>query len=119
MSNPHRTASTRSIATTSDRELLDQLDQLVANAVRGDRHAIGAIAIAFGPMLLQEVRKELGPLFENEGGDVLQDFFLAMTEAQLTFPSIRGAGVPWMKRTARTFARQHLLERGRAGGEAG
>ena len=119
MSNPHRTASTRRIPTATDRELLDQLDELVSSAVRGDRHAIGAIAIAFGPILLQEVRKELGPLFENDGGDVLQDFFLAMTEEQLTFPAISGAGVPWMKRTARAFARQHLLERGRAGGEAG
>src|SRR5271156_6153241 len=98
MTKSHRNVAIRFIRTASDRELLDQLDELVSDAVAGDRRAIGAIAIAFGPTLLKEIRRELGALFAQDEGDVMQDFCLAMTEGKLTFPPIRGAALPWMKR---------------------
>jgi DNA-directed RNA polymerase specialized sigma24 family protein len=102
----------RPVHTLTDGELLDELDQLVAAAARGDRQAIGAIAIAFGPLLVKEVRQELGELFQHDAGDVLQDFFLALLEGKLTFPSIRGGALPWMKREVRSLAREHLRRRG-------
>lgn len=63
-------------------DLLDQGDQLVVVATRGDRRAVGAIAIAFGPTLNAEARKALGPTWEQESADVLQEFFLALCEVR-------------------------------------
>ncbi len=115
----HRNVAIRPIHTATDAELLDQLDQLVADATAGDTHAIGAIAIAFGPALLKEIHVELGALFHQDAGDVLQDFFLALTEARLTFPLIRGGALPWMKRMVRLLAREHLRHRGNDWGQPG
>jgi hypothetical protein len=54
--------------TATDDELLDQLDHLVGLAALGDRAAIGAVAIAFGPTLLDEARAALGPTREQDAG---------------------------------------------------
>ena len=56
----------------NDDDLLDDLDELVANAARGDGRAVGAIAIAFGPMLLAVARVELGAAHAADDADVLQ-----------------------------------------------
>jgi hypothetical protein len=98
-------------------DLLDQGDQLVVAATRGDRRAVGAIAIAFGPTLNDEAREALGPKWEQESADVLQEFFLALCEGELEMPPIRGAGVPWMLREVRGIARRYVEER--EGPEAG
>ena len=71
------------IATATDEELRGQFDELVRNAVGGDRWAIGAIAIALGATLLEEARQELGEGREHEAWDGLQQFFLAMTEGTM------------------------------------
>jgi hypothetical protein len=42
-----------------------------------------------------------------------------MTEGKPTFPLIRGAALPWMKRMVRSFAQQHLRSRQREWGLAG
>ncbi len=115
----HRNVAIRFIYTATDRELLDQLDELVVDAVSGDRRAVGAIAIAFGPTLLKEIRRELGPIFLQDEGTVMQDFCLAMIEGRLTFPPIRGAALPWMKRIVRSLAREHLRRREREWGAEG
>ena len=44
-----------------------------------DGRAIGAIAIALGPTLLNEARTVLGEL-DDEADDVLRDFFLFLVE---------------------------------------
>jgi DNA-directed RNA polymerase specialized sigma24 family protein len=93
----------RSLPST-DRQLLDQLDELVAAAAAGNTRAIGAIAIAFTPLLLKEARQELGRRHRQDAGDVLQEFFLALVVGKLTFPSIRGGALPWMKREVRSLA---------------
>jgi hypothetical protein len=98
----------------TDEQRLDELDELVANAARGDR-----FAIALSPRLLAEAREALGELFAQDDGDVLQDFFTALCEGKLSFPPIRGAGVPWMMRMIREKAWGHLARRGPYGGEAG
>lgn len=119
MTKSHRNVAIRYIYTASDRELLDQLDELVSDATAGDTRAVGAIAIAFGPTLLKEIRRELGPIFVQDEGDVMQGFCLALTNRKLTFPPIRGAALPWMKRMVRSFAREHLRRREREWGLAG
>ncbi len=111
--------ATRILPTDTDEQRIDELDELVGNAARGDRFAIGCIAIALSPRLLAEARDELGELFASDGGDVLQEFFLALCEGRLTFPAIRGAGVPWLSRQVREMAREHLAKRGGWTGEAG
>jgi hypothetical protein len=105
--------------TATDTELLDELDQLVADATAGNAHAVGAIAIAFGPLLLQEIHGALGALYRQDAGEVLQQFLLSLTEARLVMPPIRGGALPWMKRTVRSMAREHLRQRSGDWGEAG
>jgi hypothetical protein len=109
MNTKHRTnVSVAFIFTASDDELLEALDVLVANAAAGDRNAVGAIAIAFGPVLLDEARNELGRVHEQDAGDVVQQFYLELLEGILRFPAIRGAAIPWMKRMVRVIARVHV-----------
>jgi hypothetical protein len=79
----------------TDAQRLDDFDALVALATQGDRRAIGAIAIAMSPMLLDEARGLLGD-FEHEAGDVLQDFFVWMLEGKTRFTPARGRALPWM-----------------------
>jgi hypothetical protein len=96
------------IATATDEEVREQFDDLVAKAVGGDRRAIGAIAIALGPTLLEEARLALGKGREHEAGDVVQRFFLAMTEGTMVFAGERGTGLEWMKRIVRGGARERV-----------
>ncbi len=96
----------RYIATATDEELLEQLDELVAAAVGGDRRAIGAIAIAHGPALLKEARRALGKGRKHQAGYVLQRFFLAMTEGTMAFAGKPGTGLAWMKSRVRAGARE-------------
>jgi hypothetical protein len=117
--NRHRNTTMRYIMTASDAELLEQLDELVGCAARGDARAVGAIAIAFGPMLVKEARKVLGPMFELDAGDVVDRFLWDLMGEKLRFPPIRGAGVAWMKRTVREGAEKHLAGRGGGWKEAG
>ncbi len=106
MNKSHRNNRILYVMSTSDRELLDQLDDLVARAARGDRQAVGAIAVAFGPMLVQEARKVLAPLFELDVEDVVDRFFWDLLRDRLAFPPIRGAAVAWMKRRVREGPRR-------------
>jgi DNA-directed RNA polymerase specialized sigma24 family protein len=95
----------RSVRALTDEEVREQFDELVAEAARGDLRAIGAIAIALGPTLLKEARRGLGKGREHEAGDVLQAFFLAMTEGTMAFAGEQGTGLAWMKRMVRQGAR--------------
>jgi hypothetical protein len=79
-------AATTLIFTATDDELYDQLDVLVANAAKGDGPAVGAIAIGFGPMLMKEARMELGELWHQDAGDVVQEFHLRLLAGELSFP---------------------------------
>jgi hypothetical protein len=108
---PAPKAPFRCIRTATDEALLDQLDELVAAAAGGDRRAITAIAIAFGPSLLQEIRRELGPGLARDDGDVFQACLQAMTRRRLTFPRHHGAALPWLEETVRAFAQEHARSR--------
>jgi hypothetical protein len=75
----------------TDEELLDGLDDLVRDAVRGDSRAVGIIAVVYGPMLNDEARDELGPTWEEESADILQTMFRARDRAQVG-AAARGRG---------------------------
>jgi hypothetical protein len=90
------TRRTQAAATTifhaTDGELLDRLDHLVGLATIGDRDAVGAIAIAFGPTLLAEARAAIGPDGERH---------------------------PWMKRMVRLLAEKQRRDAWPGGDLAG
>ena len=111
MSKSHKNNAIRFEYTACDFELLTELDAMVEAACRGDGRAVGAISIACGPTLLKEAQRELGELYAQDGGDVMQDLFMAMMEGKLAFPSVRGVAVPWMKKMAREMARERLKRR--------
>jgi hypothetical protein len=94
-----------------DQDLIEQLDGLVGDAARGDSRAVGILAMVYGPMLNDEAREELGARWEQDTADVLQTMFLTMCEGGMLFPAIRGAAIPWMKRTVREIARKWVRQR--------
>jgi DNA-directed RNA polymerase specialized sigma24 family protein len=96
----------------TDAQLQDDLDALVMRASLGDRRAIGAIAVAFGPRLLQEARAVLRD-FEQEAEDVLQDFVLSLVERQSRFTPAHGRAIPWMCGIVRALARKRRADRER------
>jgi hypothetical protein len=96
------------IATATDEEVREQFDELVEKAVGGDRRAIGAIAIALGPTLLEEARRALGEEREHEAWDAVQRLFLAMVEGTMVFAGEGGTGLEWMKRIVRERAHEPL-----------
>ena len=95
----------------TDAQARDDFDDLVLRASQGDRRAIGAIAIAFGPMLLKEAEACLEG-DEHEGADVLQDFFLALLERRSRFAPAQGRAIPWMCGAVRALARERQGGRG-------
>jgi DNA-directed RNA polymerase specialized sigma24 family protein len=91
----------------TDAQHQDDFDELVRRATHGDRRALGAVAIAFSPPLLEEAREVLGEDFAQEAGDVLQDFFLMLLERRSRFVPAQGRAVPWMCGIVRAMARRH------------
>jgi DNA-directed RNA polymerase specialized sigma24 family protein len=95
----------------SDEQLIDDLDDLVVKASQGDRRAIGAIAVAFGPRLLDEAIEVLGRKFADQAADVLQDFFLSLCEGRTRFVPARGRALPWMFGIVRAAALKTRADR--------
>ena len=87
-------------------------DLLVQRASRGDGKAIGAIAVAFTPSLLELAETELGP-FKDEAEDVLEDFFLFLLEGRWPYVSRPGDARPWLHRMVAAIARTRRSERER------
>jgi DNA-directed RNA polymerase specialized sigma24 family protein len=90
----------------------DNLEDLVMCACDGDRRAIGAIGIAFGPALLRQARAVLGE-FAQEDEDVLQDFLLSLLEGESCFTPGRGRAFRWMCGVVRRIARERRAARER------
>jgi DNA-directed RNA polymerase specialized sigma24 family protein len=99
----------------TERSPRDEFDELVACASRGDRRAIGAIAIAIGPTLLREARLVLGQ-FDNEADDVLQDFFLFLVERRWPTTPPQDRAMHWMCVIVRTIAIERRREKERRWG---
>lgn len=93
----------------NDTHLDDDFDDLVMRASNGDSRAVGAIAIALGPSLLNEARTVLREL-DDEAHDVLQDFFLFLLERRGPFNRANGRALEWMHRMVHTIAHQRRRE---------
>jgi hypothetical protein len=81
-------------------EMLDhqrqiEFNSLVMEASAGDARAVGAIAIALGPTLLEEARSILEE-FEEEADEVLKDFLESLLERRFHFDLAYGDATPWM-----------------------
>jgi hypothetical protein len=97
----HRLAPLR-----TDEQLQDEFDDLMILACNGDRRALGAIAIALTPTLLEEARAELGCL-EKHAADVLAEALTTISEGAGGFDPTRERATVWMKRFVREIAREH------------
>jgi DNA-directed RNA polymerase specialized sigma24 family protein len=93
----------------TDAQVQADFDDLAMRATHGDKRALGAIAIVFGPTLLEEARAVMGD-FEQEAPDVLQDFFLALLEGRSRFTPAQGRAIAWMCGIIRAMARKHRAE---------
>jgi hypothetical protein len=93
----------------NDTQLLDEFDDLVVCAAGGDNQAVGAIAIALGPSLLEEARTVLKEL-DEEAADVLQDFLCFLLERRAPFNRADGRALEWMHRMVRAIAEQRRRE---------
>jgi|SRR5580704_4760179 DNA-directed RNA polymerase specialized sigma24 family protein len=104
-------SSHRTRNASNDTQVQDDFDDLVMNASRGDSRAVGAIAVALGPMILGEARAVLGE-YSHEAEDVLQDFLLFMLDGRSPFRPAHGRAVPWMCRMVRAIAQTRRKEKG-------
>lgn len=96
----------------TDEQRQREFDNLARLASEGDRRAIGAIAIAIGPLLLKEARAGLGE-FEQEAGNVLHDLFVSLLERRTRFVPGHARAMPWMCGIVQTIAQQRRRERER------
>jgi DNA-directed RNA polymerase specialized sigma24 family protein len=97
-------------ARMSRTQLLDQLDDLVLHATRGDRQAIGAIALAFTRELLAEANAVLRN--EHDAADAVQDVFLALLEGKAErFARDGRRGMQYLLGVVRATAQQRRRER--------
>jgi DNA-directed RNA polymerase specialized sigma24 family protein len=99
----------------TDEEVLAEIADTVCRASRGDRDAIGTIAILSGSILLDEARNVMGSL-ADEAADVLQDFLLSLLEGRSPFTPAQGRAIPWMCGVVRAIARRRRAEREREWG---
>jgi hypothetical protein len=97
------TAAKLSTATPAPQPL-DEFDALVLNAARGDRRAIGALAVGYGPTLLKQAREALGRSRVQQDEDLLQDLFVGMTQASFNFVPGRDQGPAWLQTQLRILA---------------
>ncbi len=93
----------------NDDQHLEAFDELVQKASEGDSRAVGAIAVAIGPTLLEEARVALGD-FEQEAEDVLDDFFLCLLDRRMRFTPAHGRAMPWMCGIVQAIAQQRRRE---------
>jgi hypothetical protein len=83
------------------------VDDVLRYAVHGDRMAVDVIARRFGEALLLEAKSVLGPDFEDDARDVLQDFLVSLLEGRLEITPAHGRAISWMCGVIRAIARKH------------
>ncbi len=86
------------------RATLDELDEAIAAASRGNNRAIAWLALAFGSSLwaeaLQATRDD-----RCRATDVLQSFYLSLLESTRPFdPAFDGRALPWICRRIHAMA---------------
>jgi DNA-directed RNA polymerase specialized sigma24 family protein len=96
----------------TDAQIQAEFADLVVRACKGDRRAVGAIYIAFGPVLLREARSVMGP-FKQDAEDVVQDFFDAVLAGRAVYEPTGGHATHWMRGLIRAIARTYCKDRER------
>ena len=93
------------------RTIEQEFRDLVMYASEGDRRAIGAIAAAFGKVLLIEAQVTLGDL-RGEAGGVIEEFLSVLANRRSPYVAHR-AGCPerWMHWVVRSIAQQRRREK--------
>ena len=99
----------RKLSELTEVELLDELDDLVVHAVRGDRFALTVLSVGLGPVILDEARTVLGPGREDDAGGIVAELFMGMLRGDLSFaPDAVHAG-PWLGAQLHILAARRLL----------
>ncbi len=88
----------------TDAQIQAEFADLVMRACRGDRRAIGAIYVAFGPVLLREARSVMGA-FKQDAEEVVQDFFVSLLEGRSLYVPAQGYATRWMCGVVRAMAK--------------
>ncbi len=105
---PHRNLVVQYVSPAApERELLEQVDDVVVRALAGDARALSAVVVTFGEVLIGVARRELGSNWESEAEDVVQDVYAAIavgTYASEALALDLGGGLPWLRRTVRERA---------------
>ncbi len=96
---------------TGSQPLDDDFDELVLSAVRGSRHAIAALSIGYGPVLVRQARAMLGQIGAHETASVVSDLFCAMLRGSLEFQPGRDRGRKWLRQQLRELAARRRAER--------
>src|SRR5882672_9707837 len=96
-------ASTRK---AKPKQLEDEFNDLLMNACDGDSRAIGAIAMALGPALLEEARLVLGDS-THEADSLLDEFLDSLATGHSRFTPAKGDPVAWMGRVFSRIAQEH------------
>jgi hypothetical protein len=104
-----RAASFRKLSELTDAELLEEFDDLVVHATRGDRYALTVLSVGLGPVILDEARIVLGPGREEHANGIVAELFIGMLRGELIFaPGAVHAG-PWLGAQLHFLAARRLL----------
>jgi DNA-directed RNA polymerase specialized sigma24 family protein len=105
---PHRNLVVQYVSPAApERELLEQVDDVVVRALAGDARALSAVVVTFGEVLIGVARRELGTRWESEAEDVVQDVYAAIALGAYASAALSldlGEGLPWLRRRVREQA---------------
>jgi DNA-directed RNA polymerase specialized sigma24 family protein len=88
----------------------EKLSELIAHAAQGDRRAIGAIAVTYGPVLLRIAQRELH--HREDAEDLVQDVYVRLLEGGArNFPPWRNRDLGWLRMLVTIMARKRRRER--------
>jgi uncharacterized protein YuzE len=93
-------------------ELLEPLDCVVLAATRADRRAIERLCVEYHQLLVRDAARALGRAHQHDAEDVVQSLWIGLSAGICTFPLIRGAGLPWLRRQVRSMAAALLSSEG-------
>jgi uncharacterized protein YuzE len=94
------------------KDCLEELDRKVLAASLGDRAAADLLYRTYARVLVVEARKALGLKYRKDAEDLVQDLWVGLAEGSFRFPFLRGAGLPWLRRTVRALAAEHVRKEG-------
>ncbi len=86
------------------------LNDLVVRAAQGDRIAVAALAVTFGPILRNLAATVMEP-YAQDADDVVQDFLSSLLGRQCHLVPGPDRAIAWMLGVVRAAARAYRVER--------